>query len=129
MKMLVAVAKLVTDIDVTLLARMMVKFEEKKKAALVAAVRYVGDVDNDSVEDLHSYPSSLDQLEWVQTRLQWDHARVDGNGSEVGSSREHEEPSKAKSVERAETSADKGNGLALYDLIPSKATRWVASKV
>lgn len=128
--MLIVFVKLAADIGVTLLVRMMEKNGKKKrKVVLAAAVRYVGDVNSDAVADLYSYPSGLERLEWGQTRLQRDHAREDGNGSEVGSSREHEESSRARGVERAEMSADVENRLVRHDLIPSRATRSIAPKI
>lgn len=96
--MLIVFVRLVTDIGETLL----VKTTKNEKVVLAAVVqRYVDDIRGD-VDDLHSYPSSLDQPGWVQTRLQRGHAREDGNGSGIGSSREHEESWRAtRVVERA----------------------------
>lgn len=93
-------ARLVTDIGETLLVK---KMKNGKRKVILAAVvqRYVDDILGD-VDDLHSYPSSLDQLVWEQTRLQRGHAREDGNGGGVGASREHEESWRAaRVVERA----------------------------
>lgn len=97
-KTLIVFARLVTDIGETLLVKMM---KNEKKVALVAVVQtYVDDIRGD-VDGLHSYPSSLDPV-WVQTRLQRGHAREDGSGSGIGSSREHEESWRAtRVVERA----------------------------